>query len=522
MNILTRRSIPLIPPDNPVREQLRCYLVMENDISNLEPRSVWHFFSRFCQIPHTSGNETGIGELLLKIAQEHGLDGVRTPAGNIILSCAGSPGLQNRPRVFFQAHMDMVGVKESGSAFDFSRDAIKTMITGNGFVTADGTTLGADDGIGMALALAVMTDPAVRHPPLSAVFTVSEETDMGGALALTREDIPGKTAINIDSEDIGEICIGCAGGISMDIEYTPEISEVPPNYGTIAITIENGKGGHSGMEVDNGSVNAATALLTLICSLANEDIKVSLSSLESGTVRNAIPGYGKAEIALPAALISKALDSLEDMSGRLSEKYRNTDPGISVSIDRVPNKNIMMSAHDTSNIIKLRGLNTGVLERTPDGQPLTSCNLGRLVIDGGKVQACILGRHATESGKELLMSRIEKTVSEASAHICREESYPAWEPDYESPLARIMSATYRGLLAEEPRVTVIHAGLECGLLKNLRPDLDIVSVGPNVFGAHTPEERVEIASVRTCYDWILKTLEKLCQDEAAENSGSAK
>ena len=484
---------------------------MENDISNLEPRSVWRLFSRFCQTPRTSGNESGIGDLLLKIAQEYGLDAVRTPAGNVILSCAGSPGLQSRPRVFFQAHMDMVGVKESGSDFDFSRDAIKTVVTGDGFVTADGTTLGADDGIGMALALAVMTDPEIRHPPLSAVFTVSEETDMRGARELLPEDIPGRTAINIDSEDIGEICIGCAGGISMNIEYIPEISEVPPDYGSIAIAIKNGKGGHSGMEVDNGSVNAATALLTLICSLANEDIKVCLSALDSGTVRNAIPGYGMAEIALPEALIEKALDSLEDMSGRLSEKYRDTDPDISVTVDRVPNKNIMLTARDTSSIIKLRGLNTGVLERTPDGQPLTSCNLGRLVIDGGRVQACILGRHATETGKELLLSRIRKTVSEASARITAEECYPEWEPDSGSPLARIMTATYRDLAGKEPRITVIHAGLECGLLKNLRPELDIVSVGPDVFGAHTPEERVGIASVKTCYDWILKTLEKLSE-----------
>ena len=172
---------------------------------------------------------------------------------------------------------------------------------------------------------------------------------------------------------------------------------------------------------------------------------------------------------------------------------------------------IMLTARDTSSIIKLRGLNTGVLERTPDGQPLTSCNLGRLVIDGGRVQACILGRHATETGKELLLSRIRKTVSEASARITAEECYPEWEPDSGSPLARIMTATYRDLAGKEPRITVIHAGLECGLLKNLRPELDIVSVGPDVFGAHTPEERVGIASVKTCYDWILKTLEKLSE-----------
>lgn len=484
-------------------------MVMENAISKLEPRSVWHFFSRIAKVPRVSGNEAGIGDLLLEIAREHGLGSSRTPDGNIILTADATPGLQDHPRVFFQAHMDMVGVKEEGLSFDFSRDPISAVITEDGFVTAEGTTLGADDGIGMALALAALTAPELRHPPLAAVFTVSEETSMQGALALTPDDIPGSLGINIDSEDIGEICIGCAGGLALNIAYTPEISEVPRDFGTIAITVANGRGGHSGMEADRGSLNAATALLTLICSLANEDIKVNLSSLNSGTVRNAIPGSGQAEIALPEALINKALDSLEDISARITEKYRNADPDITITIDRAPNRNIMVSAQDTANIINLRGLNTGILERTPDGQPLTSCNLGRISFDGGKAEAFILGRFATEAGKEMLAARLKKTAADAGAVITFEERYSQWEPVFESPLCRIMAASYREITGEEPRITVIHAGLECGLLRNLRPDLDIVSVGPNVFGAHTTEERVEISSVRTCYDWIVRALEKL-------------
>ncbi len=492
-----------------LQETVSVHMVMENDISKLAPRSVWQFFSRIARVPRVSGNEAGIGDLLLEIAREHGLGSSRTPDGNVILTADATPGLEDRPRVFFQAHMDMVGVKEDGLGFDFSRDPISAVIAEDGFVTAEGTTLGADDGIGMALALAVMTAPELRHPPLAAVFTVSEETSMKGALALTPEDIPGSLGINIDSEDIGEICIGCAGGLALNVEYTPEISEVPRDFGAIAITVANGRGGHSGMEADRGSLNAATALLTLICSLANEDIKVNISSLNSGTVRNAIPGSGRAEIALPEALIDKALDSLEDISGRITEKYRNTDPDISIMIDRAPSRNIMVSAQDTANIINLRGLNTGILERTPDGQPLTSCNLGRISFDGGKAEAFILGRFATEAGKEMLAARLKKTAADAGAVISFEERYSQWEPVFESPLCRIMTASYREITGQDPRITVIHAGLECGLLKNLRPDLDIVSVGPNVFGAHTTEERVEISSVKTCYDWIVRALEKL-------------
>ncbi len=482
---------------------------MNDNIANLKPELVWSYFSRLCKIPRTSGNEKQVGLALLQIADELHLERKISEEGNVTITKPASPGFENRPTIMFQAHMDMVGVHSSDVKFDFLKDEINTVITEDGFVTADGTTLGVDDGMGVAISLAILADPNLKHPPLVALFTVGEETDMKGAHALKPQDVLGNICINIDSEDLGEICIGCAGGISTSIEYTPEITEVPKDFGSLLIQVSHGAGGHSGIDVDKGHINAATALLTLMSSLANDYIKVHLSSISSGTVRNAIPGDGSLEISMNASVLKKAKDSLEDISQRILEKYHEKDPSLNISVSEVPTKNIMISEEDTANVIALRNLNTGVLERTDDGQPLTSCNLGVLKMESGSVKAEILARFATEQGQKLLTTKIHDVVKESSSVITEEESYPAWVPDFNSNLAKIATSEYQKTMGKDAKITVIHAGLECGLLKGVNPELDVISIGPDIYGAHTTNERVRIKSVADCYEWIKCVINKI-------------
>lgn len=478
-------------------------------ITELMPQAVWTYFAKICSIPHTSGNESLISHELTLIAKELNLTYEVTTCGNVIIYKDASLNYSSKPTVILQAHMDMVGVKKDGLNFDFLKDPITPIIDEHGCVHADGTTLGADDGIGVAMILAILADSKLDHPAIKAIFTVGEETHMVGANQLKPEDLTGKYVINIDSEDLGEICIGCAGGTSFDIELVPEIMEVPDDYSALEIHVSRGTGGHSGIDIYKNRANAGLAILTLIRSLANEDIKAGVSILKAGTVRNSIPSEGNAIITVPSSCVTKAKHTIMDISERIKTKYQQSDPNLNITVDNTTLPNIMISTKSTGNLISLSELNTRVVERTPSGDPLTSCNVGVMKFEDGKVKLELLARYATSAGKQLITDKINSITSIANASITNTESYTFWEPDFKSNLATIASNEFEMLLGKKSQQTVIHAGLECGLFKALNPDLDIISIGPDVFGAHSIKESVNIESVNECYDWLLAILKAI-------------
>lgn len=478
-------------------------------ITELKPQKVWTYFSRICSIPHTSGNEKRISEELALIAKTLDLKCETSPCGNVYIYKPASDKYRDKPTIILQAHMDMVGVKKNGTNFDFLTDCITPVIDENGFVHAIDTTLGADDGIGVAMILAILEEKEIEHPPIKAIFTVGEETDMVGANQLKADDINASYAINIDSENLGEICIGCAGGSSFNIIQQPEIMEVPLNYAAIKIHISRATGGHSGIDIDKNRINAGIALFTLIGSLANEDIKAGLSALDSGTVRNSIPSEGFAIITVPTNCVSKAKHTITDISERIKTKYIHSDPNLCITIDDAELPNIMLSIKSTENLIKLSELNTRVIERTSNGEPLTSCNVGVIKFDEGKIILNLLARFATSTGKKLITDKITNIVDATQSQIISSESYSYWEPDFESRLSEIANNEFLKLNKISAEKTVIHAGLECGLFKNLNPNIDIISIGPDVIGAHSIKEAVNIESVEKCYTWLQHILKSI-------------
>lgn len=478
-------------------------------ITELMPQSVWTYFAKICSIPHTSGNEALISKELTLIAQELNLSYEVKPCGNVIIYKNATENYNSKPTVILQAHMDMVGVKKNGLDFDFLKDPITPIIDEQGYVHANGTTLGADDGIGVAMILAILADSKLEHPAIKAIFTVGEETHMVGANKLCPEDLTGKYVINIDSESLGEICIGCAGGTSFDIELIPEIMEIPADYSALEIHVSRGTGGHSGIDIDKNRVNAGLAILTLIRSLANEEIKAGISLLSTGTVRNSIPGDGIAIITVPSSCVTKAKHTLTDISERIRTKYQQSDPNLNITVENISLPNIMISTQSTKNLIRLSELNTRVIERTPQGEPLTSCNVGVMKFEDGKVKLELLARYATSQGQQLITEKIASITSLANASITNTESYTYWEPDFNSKLAELASTEFEKLLAKKSQQTVIHAGLECGLFKALNPQLDIISIGPDVLGAHSVKESVNIDSVKQCHAWLIAILKAI-------------
>lgn len=475
---------------------------MTNELSKLNPSEVWRFFSDICAIPHVSGNEQRIGDYLVDFAVKSGLSYSRSECGNVIISRPSSVSMADRPAILLQAHMDMVGVKKDGLDFNFATDSITPIITEDGYVTASGTTLGADDGIGVAMILAILADRSAEYPAIEGIFTVSEETSMLGAEALIPTDIKADFGINIDSEDLGEVCIGCAGGTTYTVNFQPEISDVPNDFCSVLIELSRGTGGHSGMEADKGRINTLCSALALVGVLAEEGYEANLSSIKGGTVRNSIPTETTIVLSMKSDIYLKALSTLNDIADRIKTRFAQTDPNLTISISKVETANIMFSYRSTQDLVHLRKLNTRVIERTEDGQPLTSCNLGVIEFTNGLIVMKLLARFATAEGKELIDKTINALVEDNNAQIADVSSYSFWEPNYNSRMLALASDEYKNMTGSDVKCTVIHAGLECGLFKNLNPKLDIISVGPNVFGAHSVNERVEINSVETCYNWI--------------------
>lgn len=481
---------------------------MSESIRNLEPRKVWEIFDEINKVPRPSKKEEKIIAYLEEFARKHSLRYKKDATGNVVMYKDATPSMEGRPTVVLQSHMDMVCEKNSDVEFDFMKDAIRTRIE-DGWVKAEGTTLGADDGIGMATALAVMISDDIEHPALEALFTVDEETGLTGAFGLGRDMLTGKYLINLDSEDEGEIFIGCAGGVDTVATFTYDAEPAPRGMAWLRAEISGLKGGHSGDNINDGLANSNKLLARLLLS-GNDRIGVRIGRFDGGNLRNAIPREAYAVFGVPAGRREEMLEIARRLAANFAEEYKYTDPGVKLEIkDAEAPDMVIDEGTQRMLLLALQSVANGVLamSRSMPGLVETSTNLASVKFVGANtIVVTSSQRSSVESAKVDAASTVGATFRLAGARVEHSEGYPGWTPDPSGRLLKLSEEAYEKLFGKQPKVKAIHAGLECGLFLEKYPELEMISVGPTLRGVHSPDERLEIATVDKFWKLLLEIL----------------
>lgn len=464
-------------------------------LGELQPKAVFCYFEEICAIPHGSGNLNAIGDYCERFAREHGLRCVRDECGNVVLFKDGD---QSREPVILQGHLDMVCVKDPDSTHDFLRDPLP-IATDGAYVFSRGTTLGGDDGIAVAMILAILADDTLHMPPIEAVFTADEETSMLGVLGLDTSVLHGKRMLNLDSETEGSFCVSCAGGARVIVRKP--VQTEPNTSACTRVVLSGLVGGHSGTEIHKGHLNAIRLLAQLLVSVAD----VRLVSLAGGKVDNAIPDTCEAVFAGDASALRRAFDELLPY-------FKKAEPYIRLTTQSAPTANSTITAESTAAVLALIAqLPDGVQQMSPDMDNFvqTSLNLGRCRVDssGAELHHCL--RSSVDSE---LQELIQSMIHRAEKHGATAEAgnaYPAWQYRAHSPLRSLVVEQYTRQYGEEPVVEAIHAGLECGIFAGKIHDLDCISMGPNILDIHSPQERLSVPSTERTYKLVCSVLESL-------------
>ncbi len=481
-------------------------------LNNLEPKGVWSNFHSLTQIPRPSGKKKEISDFLANYGRSLGLETIVDQIGNVIIRKPAYPGYENHPGVILQGHMDMVPQKNSDVAFDFEKDPIRAYVEDNNeWVTADGTTLGADNGIGVATAMAILADKNVVHPPLEAFFTVDEETGMYGAFDLKGGLLQGKYLLNLDSETEGELYVGCAGGV--DTEATFDFQPVAVEEGDIAlkVNITGCKGGHSGCDIHLQRANAIKLLFRFLKdAVANYEAR--LASVEGGSLRNAIPREASAIVTIPAESKDEFMELVDEYEDLFIREYDGIEDNIHFFAEEVacPQNEMPEDVQDFL-IHAVTLCPHGVYRMIPEMPDIveTSNNLAMIQTNGNKVSVFCLTRSSVESRKEELKQIIHSAFALAGADVQFSGAYPGWKPNFKSSLLATMKEVYQKEFGNAPRVVTIHAGLECGIIGRNYPGMEMISFGPTIEHPHSPDERVNIATVQKLYHYTLAILKAL-------------
>ncbi len=493
------------------------------DLKTLDPQSVWTHFFTICSIPHPSHHEKALGAALLSWAKARGIQAIMDAAGNIVMKKPASPGKESARGIILQAHLDMVPQAANGSGHDFTRDPILPRLdpANPGWLCATGTTLGADNGIGVAMAMAILEDGALAHGPLECLFTTNEEDGMDGARALGTDLLAGTLLLNLDGEDDAELTIGCAGSIRTAATLTRAAETVPEGLSWFEASVGGLLGGHSGVDIDKGRANATLALAGL---LARSREKIFVASMSGGTAANAIPREARAIVGLPADRASVFQTTFQAEATTIRIELGDKDPGFLASItplaaDFYP-REALGPAGSESMLTVLGALPNGLVSMEPDmpGLIRTSLNLGQLngSVTGGlfRLDTMVMVRSSSDEEKESLGATVEKRLAGAIDHGWivsqhRPSVTPSWMPDTASPLLAETKAVYRELFGKGPKVTSTHGGLEPGLFRPRFPTWDMIALGPNIRYPHSPDERVELASVVRSYRFVRELIARL-------------
>ena len=479
---------------------------MDKNLAALKPALVWKHFAEICNIPHPSHSEEKIRQYLVDFAVAQGIEHKVDDAGNVYMRKVATPGMEDRKGIVLQAHMDMVPQKNNDKEFDFINDPIEAYIDGE-WVTANGTTLGADNGIGVAAILAVMEDDTIEHGPIEGLITATEETGMDGAFGLKGGLLQGDILLNLDSETEGELYVGCAGGMDANITLSYEAEAAPAGV-TLALSVKGCKGGHSGIQIVCQRANANKLLFRLLRKLAAK-MEIKLASVDGGGLRNAIPRESVAVVLVKPSDMDALKAEVAAFEAMAIAEYAAVEDAISVkaAATAMP-ANVIPCAVAKSLMAAMVACPDGVdkMSLAMEGLVQTSNNMARVVSDGSSVKVQCLTRSSVRSEKEALTDAIKAVLEMAGFEVVLSGSYDGWAPNMESPILKAMLSSYEALYGKRPSVTAIHAGLECGIIGSNYPGLDMISFGPTICYPHSPDEKVEIASVAKFYDFLLHTL----------------
>ena len=477
-------------------------------LSNIEPKEVFQYFEELSMVPRSTFHTKKISDFCVEFAKAHNLEYIQDEVNNVIIKKPGTAGYENSDPVIIQGHLDMVATKTTDSDHDFENDPIETYIDGD-WVKAKGTTLGADDGMGVAAIMAIMEDKTLKHGPLEALITADEETGMFGAFGLKPGTVDGDILLNLDSEEEGELYIGCAGG--EDLTAVLEYKEVETDPADIAlkVTLKGLRGGHSGLEINEGRANANKLMARFMNQVITYD-EACLVSWQGGNMRNAIPRECEVVITVPAEEEADVLEFVQECEALWNEEYHVHETPISFKAERVELPAMMVPDEIKDNLVDaIYACQNGVMRMIPTIPDTveTSSNLAIVSIGGGKAEIKILARSSRDSMKDYLNTALESCFSMAGMEVTRSGGYSGWEPNVDSPILKAMKESYKAQFGTEPAVKVIHAGLECGIIGAVVPGLDMISFGPTLRSPHSPDERCFIPSVGKFYDFVVATLE---------------
>ena len=483
---------------------------MSNELRKLEPISLWNKFADLNAVPRPSKKEERIIEFIKAFGNSLGLETFEDQIRNVIIRKPATPGMENRKSIVLQSHLDMVHQKNNETVFDFDVQGIE-MFVDNDWIKAKGTTLGADNGIGVATIMAILESDSIPHPAIEALFTIDEETGMTGALNLKAGILKGSILLNLDTEQDDEIDIGCAGGIDVTAVGNYQMEELPADYSAWRISVKGLNGGHSGMDIHKGLGNANKIMNRLLYK-GFELFGLAVSEINGGSLRNAIPRESESIIILPKNKINDFNTAFEQLIKDIKFELKTTEPILQIGLQEVPLPDLIMNSVSQIQLINaIYSVSNGVYRMSADIDNLveTSNNLARVIVKDGKIFIACLTRSSIESSKMDLAQALEANFKMANLQVSFSGSYPGWTPNVSSPILKVLTSVYEQLHQKKPKVVACHAGLECGILGKNYPNMDMISFGPTILGAHSPDERVSISSVQKYWRFVLEILKAI-------------
>ncbi len=483
---------------------------MSQEIRNLEPKALWNKFADLNAVPRPSKKEDRVIAFMKNFGESLGLETFEDEIRNVIIRKPATVGMENRKPIVLQGHLDMVHQKNNDTVFDFDSQGIEMFIDGD-WVKANGTTLGADNGLGVAAIMAVLESTTIKHPAIEALFTIDEETGMTGALNLKGGVLQGEILLNLDTEEDDEIDIGCAGGIDVTATRSYNEEEVPENSVGYCITIKGLNGGHSGMDIHKGLGNANKIMNRLLFD-SFENFGLQVSEINGGSLRNAIPRESVAHVVIANMFNDAFLFDMQEIITDIKTEFKTTEPNLIITIEPAPLPEKIMDLGVQEGLIRaIYAAHNGVYRMSADMENLveTSNNIARVIVKNGEIIVQNLTRSSVESSKFDLANALRSSFELMGCEVTLAGSYPGWTPNVKSEIVDLLVATYNKQNGEKPKVVACHAGLECGILGANYPNMDMISFGPTIHGAHSPDERANIASSQKFWKFLLEILENI-------------
>jgi len=481
-----------------------------SEISNLEPKIVWKHFDEIRKIPRCSKHEEKISEYVVNFAKKHNLKYNLDKIGNIVICKAATKGMENKPGVILQGHLDMVCEKNSDIKFDFSKDSIQLKLNGD-VLTAVGTTLGVDNGIGLAMSLAILEDNNIKHGPIESLFTIDEETGLTGAFAMDKDMIKGRILLNLDSEDFGVLTVGCAGGGDSKIELPIKTQPAKSNLESMIVKVSGLRGGHSGVDIHEQRGNAIKLLVRMLWKTC-EDYHFYISEIKGGDKHNAIPREAYVKIMIDKSEKNKFMTAIKKEEVDILGEIKPIDPNFRVNFENTEKIQTILTEESQCKLLNLvHGLPHGVDKKSYDIPNLveTSTNLATISFNEKNVFIHLSTRSSIKSALQDLRDRIYAIADLAGAKVTEEKPYPGWKPNLESNILKISKKIFKDMYGKETKVEAIHAGLECGIIGEKYQDMDMISIGPTIKYPHSPEEQVYVSTVDKTYKFVLKVLKEI-------------